>query len=337
MTPAEYYLELENIYISNIRIASIAASLELGIFDTVLLTKPKLQSFTCSRAKNRNVLSALLESQISLGLIEERNDDLYLTENCKTFFLKNSEFYYGNEIFRKANSEILERLLRSIDSSYSLEYSGQALTDMWTSGSVKKETAEKFTTLMHTMMSYPAYFHCYQNKAAIINETQIVDVGGGSGVWAKNLKGSNPAMEVTIFDLPEVIEAAKRLIPLNIQSEIKFVPGSFFKQIPSSNSYLLSNILHDWPESICSEILKNISHSIKDNGSVYIHECLLNESRTQPVFTSLFNLLMAINHNSQQFSFLSLLKLMKNEGFEYDSTISEFAYYKLLKFKQVAR
>lgn len=337
MIKEEDYLDLENYYMSNIRHACISVAVDLGIFEEI--HKGAMHSHILSErlSLNIDVLNALIESLKSLGFLSPSIATLSLTTKSLSFLLKEGPFYQGDEFLRKKNSDIHDRIKKAlIKGGGSLEFSGQAVTQMWQSSSLTSEAAMAFTSYMQTMMAFPANYHAINSSISGIN--QIIDVGGGSGAWAMALKKQNPAMDVGIFDLPEVILAAKKIIESQNFSlqDFSYYSGSFFSdQLPQAQAFLLSNILHDWPIKDCVSILRNIHRALVPSGTLYIHECLLDEGRTSPIFTSLFNLLMSVNHNSQQFTKTELNSILKSNGFSGIKPISKIGYYTLFSCEKI--
>jgi hypothetical protein len=76
---------------------------------------------------------------------------------------------------------------------------------------------------------------------------------------------ANSSMNGIVADIPSIIYKAKEIIKSRgIEDRCKIVECDFFKNIPSgSDAYLLSNILHDWPNEQCQIILKNCRKAMK--------------------------------------------------------------------------
>ncbi len=335
MSNTEDYLEFENYYIASAKFASISCAVDLGIFEFLKDEPSSSELLALSLNLNRHVSSALLKALESLNLLKCESDIYYLNEKSKNFLLKQSRYYQGNEFLRKAHPEILQRFKQALQKgTAALEYRGQVITNMWQAGSIDKETAKAFTYVMDSMMAYPANYHA--QNSSISNHKKLIDIGGGSGAWAIELCNMNSHITVEVFDLPEVLETTKEIIRRTLITErISLIPGNFFDSIPKGNIYLLSNILHDWPEDECLKILMNIHRDSEDKCSLYIHECLLDEGETSPTFTCIFNLLMAANHNSSQFTLKRLQKLLEQAGFKFANVDSNVGYYQLVKFDKV--
>ncbi|KAF6072905.1 acetylserotonin O-methyltransferase like [Phyllostomus discolor] len=95
--------------------------------------------------------------------------------------------------------------------------------------------------------------------------TSACDLGGSTGALAYELARQYPGLKVTVFDLPEVIEDAVLFKPHGPQTgQVSFVPGDFFRDtLPEADLYILSKILHNWPDDKVHQLLSRISRSCK--------------------------------------------------------------------------
>ncbi|KXN90283.1 Sterigmatocystin 8-O-methyltransferase [Leucoagaricus sp. SymC.cos] len=112
--------------------------------------------------------------------------------------------------------------------------------------------------------------------------TTVCDLGGGNGHIMLDLVHAFPNIEPIIQDLPPVVEQAKELWkepnPTAVQtSQVSFVALDFLKDIPVSGCkfYYLRHVLHDWPESDCLKILKNVRQAANSLSKLLIHEYVL--------------------------------------------------------------
>ena len=77
----------------------------------------------------------------------------------------------------------------------------------------------------------------------------IADIGGGNGTLLTAVLERNLKARGILFDLPHVVEAAKKTLPATISRRCELVGGDFFKAIPrGADAYLLKYILHDWDD-----------------------------------------------------------------------------------------
>lgn len=87
----------------------------------------------------------------------------------------------------------------------------------------------------------------------------IVDVGGSYGTFLRHVLKVASAAEAVVFDLPEVVAQAKMLAAGSADCDrLSFAGGSFLEFVPAGGDlYLLKNVLCDWDDKQCIQILTN--------------------------------------------------------------------------------
>jgi 2,7-dihydroxy-5-methyl-1-naphthoate 7-O-methyltransferase len=100
----------------------------------------------------------------------------------------------------------------------------------------------------------------------------VVDVGGGTGVMLRTLLTVQPHLRVTLFDLPQVVAGVERTERLDI------VAGDLFRDpLPRADAYVLSQILHGWPDDGAREILRRCAEAGGTGARILIVEGVLAE------------------------------------------------------------
>ncbi len=127
---------------------------------------------------------------------------------------------------------------------------------------------------------------------------RILDVGGGSGAIDIELCKRYPHLRATIFDLPFVVEKASgKVAKAGLGSRISQQAGDFFTYREFPRGYdviLLSQILHDWPETKDREILRKCYEALPSGGAVIICELLVSDDKTGPPSAALMSLNMVV-------------------------------------------
>jgi hypothetical protein len=102
---------------------------------------------------------------------------------------------------------------------------------------------------------------------------KVVDIGGGRGVLLTAVLGTNLKARGVLFDLPHVIQDAKKKIDGRIAGRIELAPGDFFKAVPSGGDlYLLKNIIHDWNDVESGKILAVLHKAMAGRGRLLLIE-----------------------------------------------------------------
>jgi hypothetical protein len=109
--------------------------------------------------------------------------------------------------------------------------------------------------------------------------SSICDVGGGRGSFLIQLLGKYSHINGFVADIQGAVRYAERAIAkAGLDDRCKAVSYDFLKDAPPvCDAYFLVNILHDWNDKICCQILKNISQSMNIKSKLWIIEYLLEQ------------------------------------------------------------
>ncbi len=107
----------------------------------------------------------------------------------------------------------------------------------------------------------------------------IVDVGGGRGDLITSIIRVNPGLKGILFDLPQGTEEAQsHLKTKGVADRCQIIRGSFFDSVPEGGDiYVLSRILHDWPDDKASTIIANCRKAIRADGTLLIRDNVLTD------------------------------------------------------------
>ncbi|TFV78354.1 hypothetical protein E4P39_03810 [Blastococcus sp. CT_GayMR19] len=96
----------------------------------------------------------------------------------------------------------------------------------------------------------------------------VVDVGGGSGTLLRAVRDRAPHAELTLFDLPEVVDG----------SDLPAVGGDFFTRVPGgADAYLLSRVLHDWDDADALRVLRTCRAAMRPDSLLLVVEAVVPE------------------------------------------------------------
>jgi hypothetical protein len=87
--------------------------------------------------------------------------------------------------------------------------------------------------------------------------TSVVDVGAGAGALLASIVAENRGLRGILFDRPDVLPDAHHLLTeRGVRERCELVGGSFFEPIEvKGDVWILSQVLHDWPDAECRRIL----------------------------------------------------------------------------------
>jgi O-methyltransferase domain len=110
----------------------------------------------------------------------------------------------------------------------------------------------------------------------------VVDVGGGGGRQLQAVLERAPHMRGTLVDRRPVAEAVERLRRAGLAGRATVLAGSFFDELPAgADTYLLSEVLHNWSDADAERILRRCAEAVTAQGRVLIVEAVA-EDRHDP-------------------------------------------------------
>lgn len=107
--------------------------------------------------------------------------------------------------------------------------------------------------------------------------TNVVDLGGGLGTLVKELLTAWPHLRGTLFDQPHVIEQARAgLADTGFSERIDLYSGDFTESVPPGRDiYVVKHVIHNWPDDVATQILRNCAQAMSDGGRVLVVEGIL--------------------------------------------------------------
>ncbi len=146
----------------------------------------------------------------------------------------------------------------------------------------------------------------------------VVDVGGGDGTLLLGILGRHPGLRGVLFDLPRAVADFKTAAAdAGAISRLRIEGGSFFDAVPvSGNYYILSLILHNWPDEDARRILARCRTAIKPDGLLLVLDQVVPDG-TPPASMSDMNML--VNCGALERTESEWRALLASSGFEVTS------------------
>jgi ubiquinone/menaquinone biosynthesis C-methylase UbiE len=122
-----------------------------------------------------------------------------------------------------------------------------------------------------------------------------LDLGGGPGTYAVEM--AQRGICVTLFDTPDTIKIAKRVIDKKKKKNLNFIGGDFFYDNLGKDYdlVLISQIFHSYSKKNNIMLLKRCKKALNKNGRIVIQEFFIDENRTHPSRSALFSINMLVN------------------------------------------
>ena len=150
---------------------------------------------------------------------------------------------------------------------------------------------------------------------------RVLDIGGGSGIYACTLVAGYPSLHATVMEQPPVDRIAARLIAeRGCADRVSVLPANMFDQPwPSDHDvHLFSNVLHDWEIDGVRRLLARSAAALPVGGLLVIHEAFINADKTGPLAVAEYSALLMHSTRGKCYATSEYEVLLAEAGFRSD-------------------
>ena len=133
---------------------------------------------------------------------------------------------------------------------------------------------------------------CWPTASTLADARLLVDVGGGTGIYAIAFLQKYPGLRAIVLDRPEVLKVAQEMAhAYGVADRLQTQAADMFRDpLPSdADVVLLSNILHDWDVPECRTLIAKCAASLRPGGKLLIHDVFLNDALDGPLPIALYS------------------------------------------------
>ncbi len=279
--PIEIYRLRDGIYAADLLAAAVV---HLDFF-TWLAKNPGTLAQICRAfdfaERPADVMLTLFQA---MNLVRRECDVFHATELAREHLVKDSPWnvapYFGSLKDRPVTLDFLRVLRTDKPANWASAKEGAA----WASAMEQEQFAENFTAAMDSRgvllgQALAARVHLAGRK-------RLLDIGGGSGIYACCFAAANPQLEAVVLEKPPVDAVTRRRIAARgLSARVSVQTGDFFKEpLPAGfDAHLFSNVLHDWDVPLVKELLRKSAAALAPGGLLVIHDMHLNADKTGPL------------------------------------------------------
>ncbi|NOY80748.1 MAG: methyltransferase domain-containing protein [Kiritimatiellaeota bacterium] len=126
----------------------------------------------------------------------------------------------------------------------------------------------------------------------------VLDLGGGSGVYAISFCRAAPCLTATVFDRASVVRLARRYIEeAGLTARIRVLAGDMLADDIGSGYDLvwLSNVIHSMAREDVAVLFRKVAGALNPGGRFVVRDFVLEDDRTRPAPGAVFALNMLVN------------------------------------------
>jgi len=324
----------DSIYASDLLICAVACF----DFFTCLREGPKTFDEICRalefKSRPADVLISLLAS---MELIEAHGDRYGLTKLSSMFLVSDSPDslapYYRSLKNRPQCLEFRDVLQTGKPAGWSSRKEG----DDWMKSMQDREFADAFTAAMDSRGVFLA--RRLAEKFDLSGRAALLDVAGGSGIYACSLARRNSHTAFAVLEIPPVDLAAKRSIASKgMSSRVNVIAGNMFEEIPAGyDVHLFANVFHDWDMDAVKQLAANSFRRLHPGGLIAVFDAHLNDGKNGPLPVAEYSCLLMHSTEGKCYSTKEIGDILISAGFEQIEVTDIAADRSLITGKKIER
>lgn len=293
---------------------TLHAGVKLDVFTVIDADKLAAEDIAARVDADVDAMTRLLDALTAMELTEKENG-LYANTGASAKYLsKNSPDYIGYMILHHHYLvDYWRRLDESVKTGNPVREPEAGADTTW------KNDAEREAFLMGMFNIASLTAPQLVAEVDLEGRRRLLDLGGGPGTYAIYFCRKYPELTATIFDLPTTRPFAEKTIDrFGMTDRISFKDGNYLDQeLPGGYDVVwMSHILHGEGYDACRGIIRKAWRAMEEGGMIIIHDFILDDTRSHPLFPALFSLNMLVGtENGRAYTESEIENMLKDAGF----------------------
>ena len=302
----------------------LAALVHLDLFSWLDGNPATLDDICRAFGTTRRPTDVMLTLLAAMGLVESvaGGDSRHgapvfrLTTKGSEHLVRSSPWFLGPYYESLKDRPIALDLLNVLKTGKPANWSSRKNQGDWHAAMADDAFAAQFTAAMDCRGVYLA-----PAVAAAIDlsgRRRVLDVAGGSGIYACALVAHHPHLAATVFEKPPVDRIAARAIAdRGCSDRVRVVAGDMLAdRLPSdADVHLWSNVLHDWDEPVVRQLIGASFEALPSDGLIVIHDAYLNADKNGPLHVAEYSVLLMHASEGRCYSTREMTGYLTDAGF----------------------
>jgi len=311
--PVDIYRVRDGIYAADMLLTAIV---HLDLFSW-LEKNPATTADVCrafdTTARPTDVMLTLFAA---MGLVEARDEVFHPTALAKEHLVKTSPWFLGPYYESLKNRPVALDLLKVLRTGKPANWGSQKDGQDWHVAMETEAFAAQFTAAMDCRGVYLA--QAVAKALDLSQRRHLLDIAGGSGVYACSIVTHHPHLAATVFEKPPVDNIAARAIDSRgCAGKVGVAAGDMLAgALPDgADVHLYSNVLHDWDEPVVRQLIGKSFDALPPGGLVVIHDAFLNAAKDGPLHVAEYSVLLMHSSEGRCYSTREMERYLTDAGF----------------------
>jgi 3-hydroxy-5-methyl-1-naphthoate 3-O-methyltransferase len=290
---------------------------EIGLFPAIASAGLSTGALASALSVDPRALKIHLGVLAATGFVTCKEERWLATQAAQAWLHPEGQGYYGSVLrFNAGTNPLHAQLIETLKTGRRAS-THISSTDKWEAGQMSADAATRITAYMDVHGHAAA--RALAEHDAFADVRRLLDVGGGSAIYAIELAKARPLLTATVMEIEAVCAVARRYVEAaGLSGQIDTLPVNMLGSTwPAGyDAHFLSNIFHDWEEETCRLLARRSFDALPVGGRIILHEMLMDDDGCGPLHAALFSLVMLLAAKGRQYAFFELRDILAGAGFE---------------------
>src|SRR3989441_1121317 len=229
----------------------------------------------------------------AMGFLHEENGIFRLTDLAREHLVKDSPWFIGPYYASLKERPVCKDFLNVLRTGKPANWGSFKNEKEWARAMEDETFANQFTAAMDCRGVYLG--QAVAKTLDLRNHRQLLDIAGGSGIYACSLVAHHPQLKATVFEKPPVDQVARNAIARRgFADRVSVVAGDMFGEpLPGGfDAHLISNVLHDWDAPVVGQLLASSFKALAPGGLLAIHDAHLDANKAGPLHVAEYSAML---------------------------------------------
>ena len=290
--------------------AALIGAVELALFDQ--LDRPRTAGELAQRCGvQQGLLTSLLDALVSIDLLEKAGDTYSIAAGAVGLLSRSSHTCMVDAL--RYNADLYRQWGKLAD----VVRSGEPAVPQAKQLGMDEQMTRRFVYGMESKAR--AFVPSIAPMIDLDGAHTLLDVGSGPGTLSRALAERSKGLRVTLLDLPDVLRVAREICTNSkAHDRLDFHPANYRTDpLPRPfDAVVYAGALHQETLGTAEQLVQRFFDVLRPGGRVHIVDLMLDDTRTSPTFSTLFQItMMLIQPAARVFSRAEIVDVLERAGF----------------------
>jgi SAM-dependent methyltransferase len=313
--PTELYRYRDRVYADDLLIAAVAG---LDLFTWLAEYPSDLDGICDALGLARRPAVVMLRLLGARGLVGRTQGVYRLTNLAREHLTSGSPFGLGPYFASLRERPTCRQLLEVLRTDQPASWGGREQGKAWEEELDDAAGAAQLTAAMDCRGAYLGPL--LADRLDLSGSHRLLDVAGGSGIYACHIAARHPHMEAVVLERPPVDAIARRRVgESGLSQRVTVATGDMFQDpLPAGcDVHLYSNVLHDWGEEKVRGLLQKSHDALEPRGLLAIHDTHLDAEGFGPLPVAEYSVLLMHSTEGRCYGVDEFGRFLDDAGFTY--------------------